>query len=89
MLRIPDFGFVRCVIPDLLDVAHEFDQVAFRVPKVLKMIFSGAMPARTIEQYIAIVHEVISLAGKVGEILQLENETDMKAFAVIPCTCSS
>src|SRR2546421_12494209 len=73
-LRIPDFGFVRCIIPDLLDVAHEFDQIAFGVPEVLKMIFSWAMATWTIEQYIAIVHEVISLAGKVREVLQLEGE---------------
>src|SRR2546423_13231388 len=79
-LRIPDFGFIRCIIPDLLDVAHEFDQVAFGVPEVLKMIFSGAVPTRAIEQYIAIVHEVISLAGKVGAVLQLEGEIEKSPY---------
>src|SRR5579872_4223373 len=57
-LRIPHSRFIACIIPDLLQVTHEFDQIPLWVAEVFKLVLAGAVPSGTIQQYVAIVHQV-------------------------------
>src|SRR5438552_15058246 len=61
LFRIPDSGHIGRIIPDLLDIAHEFYHVLLRISEVFKLVLAGAMPAGAIEQRITILHEVFSL----------------------------
>src|SRR5260221_360863 len=73
-LRTPYPGYVRRIIPDLLVITHELNQVPLRVPEVFKLVLAGAMPPGTIEQHVAMMHEVFGLPCQVGEINHFEGE---------------
>src|SRR5262249_36163174 len=86
--RTPDSGYICRIIPDLLNITHEFNQVPLWVPEVLKLVLAGAMSSGAIEQHIAVLHEMFSLPCQVGEIHHLEGKVMHTDIACL-CECQA